>query len=68
MSQRKYQHKYRIGQRVEFLNGTLPVAPGTYEVVRLLPSEGGEPQYRIKSEQEAYERVAREDQLGRLES
>lgn len=62
------QHKYKVGQRVEFLDRTLPAASGTYEIVRLLPSDGGELQYRIKSEREAHERVVREDQLGRFSS
>jgi negative regulator of sigma E activity len=39
------------------------VANSTYEVVRLLPSDGADYQYRIKNAKEAFERVARESQL-----
>ena len=38
-------------------------ANGEFEVVRLLPAEGGELQYRIKSPLERTERVVAEDQL-----
>ena len=41
-------------------------ADGTYRIVRLLPSEGDEYQYRIKSATEAFERVAKESQLDHL--
>jgi len=36
---------------------------GTYKVVRLLPSDGDDYQYRIKNPDEAFERVAKESQL-----
>ena len=36
---------------------------GTYQIVRLLPSDGDDYQYRIKSAAEAFERVAKESQL-----
>ena len=38
-------------------------ANSTYKVVKLLPSDGADYQYRIKSEAEAFERVAKESQL-----
>ena len=34
-----------------------------YEVIRLLPTDGDDCQYRIKSSIEAFERVAKESQL-----
>ena len=34
-----------------------------YEVIRLLPTDGDDCQYRIKSTSEAFERVAKESQL-----
>lgn len=40
-------------------------ANGTYRVVKLLPSDGEDYQYRIKSAGEAFERVAKESQLDR---
>jgi hypothetical protein len=36
---------------------------GSYEIVKLLPSDGEDYQYRIKSASEAFERVAKESQL-----
>jgi hypothetical protein len=39
------------------------VRNSTYEVVKLLPSDGSDYQYRIKNPKEAFERVARESQL-----
>jgi hypothetical protein len=42
-----------------------PGASGSYKIVKLLPSEGDEHQYRIKSPAEAFERVAKESQLDR---
>jgi hypothetical protein len=40
-----------------------PGASGTYIVVKLLPSDGDDYQYRIKNADEAFERVAKESQL-----
>jgi hypothetical protein len=60
-------HKFKVGQLVDFA----PSRPGTgtsgrpYEIVRLLPAEAGELQYRIKSKSEAFERVAKESELSR---
>jgi len=38
-------------------------ANSTYQVVKLLPSDGADYQYRIKNANEAFERVVRESQL-----
>jgi hypothetical protein len=44
-----------------------PMAPqGAYEIVRLMPSETGEPQYRIRSLHEAHERMEWEHELRRI--
>jgi hypothetical protein len=61
------QHKFQIGQTVYFTSRPIGqmAANGTYKVVRLLPSDGEEHQYRIKSADEAFERVAKESQLDR---
>jgi hypothetical protein len=58
-------HKYRIGQTVFYTSSPIsrPGASGSYEVVRLLPSDGEDYQYRIKNPGEAFERVAKESQL-----
>ncbi len=53
------------GETVYFTasNVARPAATGTYEVIRLLPTDGDDCQYRIKSSTEAFERVAKESQL-----
>ena len=58
-------HKYAVGQTVFYTSGMIGRAngSGSYQVVRLLPPDGGDYQYRIKSVGEAYERVAKESQL-----
>jgi hypothetical protein len=58
-------HKYGVGQTVFYTSSpiTRPGASGSYKVVRLLPSDGEDYQYRIKNPGEAFERVAKESQL-----
>jgi hypothetical protein len=58
-------HKFRVGQTVLYTSSPIsrPGASGTYKVVKLLPSDGDDYQYRIKNTGEAFERVARESQL-----
>ena len=60
-------HKFHVGQAVYFTAGTMgrPGASGSYKIVKLLPTDGDEHQYRIKSPGEAFERVAKESQLER---
>jgi hypothetical protein len=60
-------HKYQVGEAVYFTSPTFgrAAAIGSYTVVKLLPSEGDDYQYRIKSSGEAFERVAKESQLDR---
>jgi len=60
-------HKFRIGDNVHIIAGLLGRGDGhgIYQVVRLLPSEGDEQQYRIKSPTEPHERVAKQSQLER---
>ena len=63
--ERALKHKFSVGSTVYFTasNVSRPAATGTYEVIRLLPTEGDDCQYRIKSANEAFERVAKESQL-----
>src|ERR1700744_4120612 len=63
--ERALKHKFTVGETVYFTasNVARPAATGTYEVIRLLPTEGDDCQYRIKSSTEAFERVAKESQL-----
>ncbi len=58
-------HRYRVGQTVFYTSSPIsrPGASGSYKVVRLLPSDGDDYQYRIKNPGEAFERVAKESQL-----
>jgi hypothetical protein len=58
-------HKFQVGQTVFYTSSpiTRPGASGSYKVVRLLPSDGDDYQYRIKHAGEAFERVAKESQL-----
>jgi hypothetical protein len=60
-------HKFRVGDNVHIIAGLLgrEMAGGVYQVVRLLPSDGDEQQYRIKSPTEPHERVAKQSQLER---
>lgn len=58
-------HKFQVGQTVFYTSSPIsrPGASGSYKVVRLLPSDGDDYQYRIKHAGEAFERVAKESQL-----
>lgn len=58
-------HKFYVGQTVLYTSSPIsrPGASGSYKVVRLLPSDGDDYQYRIKHAGEAFERVAKESQL-----
>jgi len=61
------EHKFQIGQTVYFTSRPVGqmAADSTYRIVKLLPSDGDDYQYRIKSASEAFERVAKESQLDR---
>lgn len=63
--ERALAHKYQVGESVLFTasNVARPAAGGVYEIIKLLPTDGDDCQYRIKSAAEAFERVARESQL-----
>jgi hypothetical protein len=58
-------HKFEIGQGLNFTprRTTYGLSRSACEVVRLLPVEGDEPQYRIKCANENFERVVRESEL-----
>jgi hypothetical protein len=61
-------HKFQVGQTVLFTSGPVsrPGADGGYRILKLLPSDGADYQYRIKSPSEAFERVAKESQLDQV--
>jgi hypothetical protein len=57
-------HKFHVGESVTMSPATSRNVPGgVYEVIKRLPNNGGEPEYRIKSASEPHERVARESEL-----
>lgn len=58
-------HKYKVGETVRYTSNVMRRfgATGRFMIVRLLPSEGAERQYQIKSTTESHERVAKESQL-----
>ena len=60
-------HKFKVGQLVDFAPSQRGMAPSgrPYEIVRLLPAEAGELQYRVKSKSESFERVVKESELSR---
>lgn len=60
-------HKFTVGQTVRYIASPLnrATADGSFKVMKLLPPDGDEHQYRIKNTEEAFERVARESQLDR---
>jgi len=60
-------HKFKLGQTVRYTSGPFGTAgtSNVYKVIQLLPPEGDDFQYRIKSDAEPHERVAKESQLDR---
>jgi hypothetical protein len=57
-------HKFKVGQTVNYVPhfGGGP-ANSAYTITQLLPPDGGDFQYRIKSADEPHQRVAKESQL-----
>jgi hypothetical protein len=57
-------HKFRSGQSVEFVGSEVRPRPlGKFKVVRVMPSEHGIQQYRIKSVTDGHERMVTERDL-----
>jgi len=57
-------HKFKPGQSVEFVASDRRFKPlGVFKIVRVMPSERGIQQYRIKSVMDGHERVAMEGDL-----
>jgi hypothetical protein len=61
------QHKFKVGQVVDYDPRRLGMRASSreYKVVRLLPPEGSDLLYRIKSVGETFERVVKEHELSR---
>jgi hypothetical protein len=63
------QHRFKVGQMVEIMPTTLRAAvTGRYEIIRLVPCDSSDPQYRLKSENEKHERILPERDLIPLDS
>jgi hypothetical protein len=58
-------HRFKVGQTVLYTSGPYGRGGGVYKITQLLPPEGDDRQYRIKSASEPHERVAKESQLNR---
>ena len=60
-------HKFEVGQTVSSTAGYFGRANMTdiYKIWQLLPPQGEDQQYRIKSANEPHERVAKESELAR---
>ncbi len=60
-------HKYKIGQSLRYTPHRMggPQGPQSCKVIRLLPQEDGQPQYRVKCNDENVERVVKEFSLSR---
>ncbi len=58
-------HRFTVGQNVEFLPGELhaSMGHGTFKVMQLLPNDGVDREYRVRSLHDGHERVVRESQL-----
>ncbi len=60
-------HKFKVGQSVLYASGPFGrgATSGVYKVTHLLPPQGDDHQYRIKSSDEPHERVVKESELHR---
>jgi hypothetical protein len=60
--------QFRSGQTVRLSRSLLHRSPaaGEYKIIRLLPDDGGEQQYRVKSVREPHERVVKESDLEKI--
>ncbi|WP_165358082.1 hypothetical protein [Mesorhizobium sp. Pch-S] len=58
-------HLFSVGQAVRLKGnfGTFPKTEDIYHVTGTLPPQGGSPQYRIRNDDERYERVTTQDHL-----
>jgi hypothetical protein len=57
-------HKFKLGQSVDFIaKDSLPKPLGLFEIVRVMPTEHGLRQYRIKSLTDGHERMVVEAEL-----
>jgi hypothetical protein len=59
------RHRFAVGQSIEFVHGRMEgTAPrGAYTVVRQLPNDAMDREYRVKNDRDGHERVVRESQI-----
>ena len=59
------RHSFAIGQSIEFVPGRFDgSAPaGTYVVLRQLPNDSNDREYRVKNARDGHERIVRESQM-----
>ena len=58
-------HRFKIGQMVIYHPSRRAIGASRFKILRLLPTDGQEFTYRIKSSEEDVERVAKESELTR---
>lgn len=60
-------HKFKVGQMVDLSpsRASIPASGPAYKILRLLPQEGGEYFYGIKTITEAFEQIVKESKLVR---
>ena len=57
-------HKFKVGESVEFVASALRPKPlGVFKIVRIMPSERGTQQYRVKSVTDGHERMVLESDV-----
>jgi hypothetical protein len=63
---RPLEHKFRVGQSVDFFpgRGIDYRSKGQYTIVLLRPFDGDAPQYRIRNKVDGQKRIVRENELG----
>jgi hypothetical protein len=63
-------HRFKLGQSVNYMSGprSRTGSSSVYKITQLLPPEGEDRQYHIKSPHEPHERVAKETDLKRVDA
>lgn len=66
----QHTHKYRVGETVDYMPARILSTQSTSccEILRVLSTDGDDPQYRVKCPEEGFERVVRESQLSQRAS
>jgi len=58
-------HGFSVGQSVEFFPGRYDgnTPRGAYTILRLLPNDAADREYRVRHQRDGHERVVRESQI-----